>query len=203
VIAVALAAVALVANFALPGSGGPTGPAGPAGAMGSTGTAGVNCWDLNENGAKDVATEDLNGDAAVNVLDCQSAAATVGVGATGRNLGNSTNSTTFADIPGASVNVTVFRASFFVITFSAEVWMNATGDYIIGRALVDSTPAQPGAPGLMGWITGTDVVAISCTYYLGDVAPGTHTVHIRWRTWQGTANAEMDHWALVVTAIPE
>ncbi|HEV8594462.1 MAG TPA: hypothetical protein VGR51_02930 [Thermoplasmata archaeon] len=208
-IAIVLAAVALGAAFAVPGPVGPegatgqTGPAGPQGPGGPTGADGRNCWDLNGNGLPDVATEDLNGDAAVDVLDCQAATATVAVGASGRNLFNGTNSTTFADVPGASVDVTVYRTSFFVITFSAEVWMNTTGDYIIGRALVDATPAQPGAPGLMGWITGTDVVTISCTYYLEGVAPGTHTVHIRWRTWQGTAMAEMDHWSLVVMAVPE
>ncbi len=200
VITVVLAAVALGAALALPGAVGPVGPQGP---VGQVGAAGRDCWDLNGNGVPDVATEDLNGDAAVDVLDCRAATATVVVGATGRNFFDPTNSTTFADVPNASVDITVYRTSFFMIMFSAEVWMNATGDYIIGRALVDSTPAQPGAPGLMGWTTGTDVVTISCTYYVENVAPGTHTVHIRWRTWLGTADANMDHWSLVLMGIPQ
>ncbi len=46
---------------------GPQGAQGPAGPQGQNGVA---CWDLNGNGVGDVATEDLNGDLAVDVLDC-------------------------------------------------------------------------------------------------------------------------------------
>lgn len=201
-IAVVLAAVALAAALVIPGPAGPAGTTGETGTTGQTGADGRNCWDLNGNGLPDVATEDLNGDAAVDVLDCRAATATVVVGANGRNWPNSTDSTTFADVPGASVDVTVYRSSFFVITFSGEMWMNTTGDYILGRAFVDSTPAQPGAPGLTG-LTGTESVTISCTFYLGDVAPGTHTVHFQWRVWQGTAMGTIDHWSLVAMGIPQ
>lgn len=58
----------------LQGPQGPAGPMGPAGADGADGTDGadgINCWDLNGNGMPDVATEDLNGDSVVNVLDCR------------------------------------------------------------------------------------------------------------------------------------
>ncbi len=47
---------------------GPVGPAGDAGAQGESGSA---CWDLNSNGAADPDSEDLNGDGAVDVYDCQ------------------------------------------------------------------------------------------------------------------------------------
>lgn len=61
------------------GPAGPEGPAGPAGEQGPTGAAGdegpeglpgLSCWDLNGNGEADVATEDTNGDGAVDVRDC-------------------------------------------------------------------------------------------------------------------------------------
>jgi hypothetical protein len=52
------------------GDEGDRGPTGPTGATGATGTNGTACWDLNENGQKDVATEDINGDTVVDVLDC-------------------------------------------------------------------------------------------------------------------------------------
>ncbi len=92
--ALALAVVALIVSFAIPGPAGiagapgapgatgATGPAGPTGATGATGatgpagpagadgTNGTNCWDLNQNGVPDVATEDLNGDTVVDVADC-------------------------------------------------------------------------------------------------------------------------------------
>jgi len=40
------------------------------GPPGGKGDAGLACWDLNENGTKDLDTEDTNGDGAVNVKDC-------------------------------------------------------------------------------------------------------------------------------------
>ncbi|MFB0925438.1 MAG: hypothetical protein QMB65_09180 [Vicingaceae bacterium] len=38
---------------------------------GTPGIDGVDCWDLNGNGVGDVATEDINGDLTVDVLDCK------------------------------------------------------------------------------------------------------------------------------------
>ncbi len=63
------APVAMVALYAdslkQPLPEGPRGPAGPPGADG------ISCWDLNGNGMKDLATEDINGDGVVDVADCQ------------------------------------------------------------------------------------------------------------------------------------
>ena len=84
-IAVILSVMALVLSTVVPrpsgvagapgevGPVGPTGPRGPAGLQGGPGPAGLNCWDLNGNGLGDVATEDRNGDLAVDVLDCTGA----------------------------------------------------------------------------------------------------------------------------------
>jgi hypothetical protein len=41
------------------------------GIQGNPGQNGQACWDLNNNGAEDVATEDANGDTFVNVADCK------------------------------------------------------------------------------------------------------------------------------------
>lgn len=71
---------ALVMSVALvgcEGDDGKDGTAGVAGATGATGptggggTDGLNCWDLNQNGIPDLATEDLNRDGVVDVLDCR------------------------------------------------------------------------------------------------------------------------------------
>ena len=70
----------------LEGPMGPIGPEGPQGEQGiqgiqgdqgdqgpkgDQGPAGTACWDLNENGVCDLATEDVNGDGVCDVLDCQ------------------------------------------------------------------------------------------------------------------------------------
>jgi len=55
---------------------GPAGPAGPAGQRGQA------CWDLNNNGVGNVATEDRNGDGLVNVDDCRGDPGPTGVPAT-------------------------------------------------------------------------------------------------------------------------
>lgn len=54
----------------LAGCDGDNGAPGAAGTSGTPGAAGQACWDLNGNGAQDLATEDLNGDGVADVLDC-------------------------------------------------------------------------------------------------------------------------------------
>lgn len=56
------------------GAAGTNGATGANGANGTNGTAGANatsCWDLNSNFSCDMATEDKNGDATCDALDCQ------------------------------------------------------------------------------------------------------------------------------------
>lgn len=63
------------------GATGPQGLQGLQGAVGADGADGSNgtaCWDLNENGQKDVATEDINGDTVVDVNDCTGLQGAVG-----------------------------------------------------------------------------------------------------------------------------
>jgi hypothetical protein len=52
------------------GTDGATGPPGSDGVDGINGTDGIHCWDLNGNGACDLAEEDLNDDGECNVTDC-------------------------------------------------------------------------------------------------------------------------------------
>jgi hypothetical protein len=78
-----------------------TGPAGPAGANGTNGTNGISCWDTNGNGVNDP-SEDTNGDAAFNALDCAGAAGVAG--AAGTNGTNGTNGISCWDTNGNGVN---------------------------------------------------------------------------------------------------
>jgi len=70
VLAVILAVAAIGINFAISGPAGADGATGPTGPQGPAGADGIDCWDLNQNGVPDVATEDRNGDTVVDVLDC-------------------------------------------------------------------------------------------------------------------------------------
>jgi len=81
-----LALLALMVSFGLAGCEGDDGAAGPQGVAGVDGTDGmdgtdgtdgadgISCWDLNENGEKDLPDEDINGDGVVDIEDCSAAA---------------------------------------------------------------------------------------------------------------------------------
>jgi octaheme c-type cytochrome (tetrathionate reductase family) len=68
-LAVALLAGAFLAGCS--GDDGKDGDTGPAGTDGTAGTPGISCWDLNQNGVADLATEDVNKDGKVDVNDCR------------------------------------------------------------------------------------------------------------------------------------
>ncbi|MCG8673676.1 MAG: hypothetical protein MI867_30085 [Pseudomonadales bacterium] len=60
----------VLAGCPLDGDDGSSGTAGPTGAQGPTGEAGINCWDINENGLDDP-DEDTNKDGEWGVGDCR------------------------------------------------------------------------------------------------------------------------------------
>ena len=62
------------------GMQGPQGQWGTNGTDGMDGINGISCWDLNQNGIPDIATEDLNGDMVVDVKDCAGAQGPPGQG---------------------------------------------------------------------------------------------------------------------------
>jgi octaheme c-type cytochrome (tetrathionate reductase family) len=68
-LALSLLAGAFVAGCS--GDDGKDGTTGPVGPAGTTGTTGISCWDLNQNGVADLATEDTNKDGKVDVNDCR------------------------------------------------------------------------------------------------------------------------------------
>jgi len=172
VVAVLLAVVALAINFVVPGPQGASGtngtdgadgtdgtngapgatgaqgPAGPAGADGANGTDGtdgadgIRCWDLNGNGVPDLATEDLNGDGTVDVLDCTGPA---GPGAV-LDLATGTFTpltATCAEVNGAAVTLAVPGPGTVVVT--ATVWVrleHTAGSPEQAVFLLDSTSAD-------------------------------------------------------------
>ena len=68
---VAAAMLGLAACSGDDGKDGTDGAAGTPGTAGSTGTSGLNCWDLNQNGVADLATEDTDKNGTVDVNDCR------------------------------------------------------------------------------------------------------------------------------------
>jgi octaheme c-type cytochrome (tetrathionate reductase family) len=68
-LAIALLAGAFLAGCS--GDDGKDGDTGPAGTNGTAGAPGISCWDLNQNGVADLATEDVNKDGKVDVNDCR------------------------------------------------------------------------------------------------------------------------------------
>ena len=137
VVAVLLAVVALAINFVVPG---PAGPTGPAGTSGQTGADGLACWDLNENGQPDTATEDRNGDTVVNVNDCAGAQGPQG--------------------PGGSDGINCWDLNQNGVPDLATEDLN--GDLAVD--VLDCTgPAGPGA--VIAWSTSTSVTTIgsACT----------------------------------------
>jgi octaheme c-type cytochrome (tetrathionate reductase family) len=66
-----LALLAAVTSIALGACSGDDGKDGTAGTPGTPGTSGINCWDLNQNGVADVASEDIDKNGVVDVNDCR------------------------------------------------------------------------------------------------------------------------------------
>ncbi len=215
VIAAILAVVALVINFVIPGPAGPTGPQGeqgiqgiqgPQGSVGPagpTGPSGLSCWDLNQNGVKDVATEDLNLDSVVDVLDCRAAAMVV-VAAMSSSSGETTTSTAWVDMPGTTVTFQTYVVTTLVIIFSGEVWITGSANYLMAKAMVGSTAAEPGSNDNLFFTTevAPEHGTITVVFNMLNVAAGTHTVTIQWKILASGDVGETNDRSLVVMAFP-
>ena len=125
----------------LQGDPGPQGPAGPQGPMGPQGPAGQNgrngtdCWDLNGNGVGDLATEDLNSDGVVDVLDCagaQGPAGPQGPQGNGTIMASDTNQGGFligsscTHYTGSAVTITVAGPGTIVVTATVTIQIEHT-----------------------------------------------------------------------------
>jgi len=168
VVAVILAVLALVMSLVIPGpvgvkgdAGAPgatgaigptgnTGPQGPQGPAGTAGTNGINCWDLNQNGVPDPATEDLNLDGLVNVLDCQGAQGPAGPQGPqgppgpGTIMAYSERVATQALVGCTnylSVTITVPSAGSVTLVSSLHVWIDHTNGVTDGWTFMTRTTA--------------------------------------------------------------
>ena len=145
VVAVLLAVVALAINFVVPGPAGAvgaTGTNGQNGADGADGTNGINCWDLNGNGVPDLATEDLNGDLAVDVLDCTGPAGPGTIMSTSARFSGMTFTATCAAYTGSEVTITVPGPGTVVVTsyVMIRIGHTAAASEDISMAVINAAP---------------------------------------------------------------
>ena len=113
-----------------------------------------------------------------------------------------TNSTEWQDVPAMSASLTLTRTSNVIITFSAEAWLAAGGDWLVVRAMIDTTQAFPNT----GITTltreaGAGNSACSFSFYSTNVPAGAHTVTIQWASWTGT-EAILEDRTMTVIALP-
>ncbi|HKZ95271.1 MAG TPA: hypothetical protein VJ249_11950 [Candidatus Bathyarchaeia archaeon] len=117
---------------------------------------------------------------------------------------DSTTSTSFADMPDTSVDITLSRTSHVLIMFSSEAWTTTAGEYLIVQALVNSTLAYPSATGalvVLTRVTFDNNGSFSYIFYLPEVTAGFYTVKMQWRSWTGTSVSVSDR-TLTVLALP-
>jgi molybdopterin-binding protein len=137
------------------------------------------------------------------VTNLKLAAGAIPFNATYSNSPTSTTSTSWGDLPAMSVGITLARNSNVIIMFSAEAYMGAPGDYLLVRALVNSTVASPGTGALITLtrVTVDNVGSYSFIFYLTDVTAGFYTVKMQWRSFTGTSGS-VDSRTLTVLALP-
>jgi len=113
-----------------------------------------------------------------------------------------TNSTSFVDMPGMSVNITLSRNSTLIIMFTAgTAKVLASGNYLYAIAMVNSTQAEPVSDYII--LTGSTVWSThSITFYSQNVSPGTYTIKIQWKVWVNTSSGEVQDRTLTVIALP-
>jgi hypothetical protein len=137
------------------------------------------------------------------VTDIKLAAGAIPFNSTYSTVSTSTTSTSWVDMPGMSVGLTLDRNSSVIIMFSSEAYLTAGGDYLLVQALVNSTIAYPGTGALitLTTVTATNAGSYSYIFSLPNVGAGYYTVKIQWLSWTGTMGYVEDR-TLTVMALP-
>lgn len=107
-----------------------------------------------------------------------------------------TRSTSWTDMPGMLVTVTLQRTSHLLVLFNAEI--NAWDTSVLASARVDEDFMDPIVAAIGG---DADPHVTVCNFFKLSVAPGTHTVKIEWRLYtEGSATSGIR--SLIVMALP-
>jgi hypothetical protein len=181
------------------GPQGPQGLQGPDGQQGTPGTDGVDgvaCWDLNENGQMDVATEDINGDLAVNVADCTGSTGAVGpqgpIGPPGNgtvmawSIGNVTAvSSSCTQLLGFNVTIKAQSDGHIVVTSKLHVQLDH-GPGVTDRMEFKISPVQldcafdewSGFETVENQLPVDSYESINTIHRVEQVTAGTHTFYV-------------------------
>jgi hypothetical protein len=111
-----------------------------------------------------------------------------------------TSSTAFTDMPAMSVQITLARNSTLLIMFGARSHVEAAGNYLYVRAMVNSTLALPSTDYII-FTMDTNYAYHSITFYLNAPA-GTYTVKIQWRVYLTSSSGTVAQRSLIVMALP-
>jgi hypothetical protein len=110
-----------------------------------------------------------------------------------------TTSTSWVNMTGTSVDITLTRNSTLLIMFSAMGRVDSAPEYMYWHAMVNSTEAYPTS--FYNIITQIDTYATyTCNFY-GDFTAGNYTVYIQWKTWTGSTVRVRER-TLFVIALP-
>lgn len=166
------------------------------GTNGTNGANGFSCWDLNQNGLPDIATEDINGDLAVDVLDCTGPMGPPGPGSIIAR--NATDVLTpvgaCTDLLGLGVTITVPSNGFIVLQTSMVFILDHTAP--TRDILLFKISPLPGDC-MEDWWSGVEIVAnqqpsdwywpTTFTQRVEPVTPGTYTFYVSaWMTSGGS-----------------
>jgi hypothetical protein len=112
-----------------------------------------------------------------------------------------TSSTTFTDMPGMSVQITLTRNSTLFVMFGTRTHV-VSGGYLYVRAVVDSMPALPSSDWII-FTMDTNFASHSVTFYYLNAPAGTHTVKIEWRVYAAASGGYVAQRSLIVMALPD
>ena len=167
---------------------------------------------------------DINDDGKINILDITFVAKAFGTSGTPINktmliqeletarAHNETYSTTpvsisgysaimnWQDMPDMTVKITLKVDSTLLIIFSAQAKISGTNQQMYVRALVDSTQANPPTGITLTQASGWS--ACSYTFYISNVAAGTHTIRMQWMLYDALGDGQMQGRTLAVMSLP-
>lgn len=112
----------------------------------------------------------------------------------------STTNTTWNDMPGTSLNITLTRNSTLIIMFSSEARNPSNTSRIEVRALINGTAANPSYV----YFTPSDVTeygVYSYNFYRQNVSNGTYPIEMQWRVTGDTGYVY--YRSLIAIALPE